>query len=78
MGGNKSVLPEEKPVKDFAFASVVAIKNIKVGETLKEDNIWVKKPGTGEIEAKNLNLVFGKTAKVNINVDQQLSYDMFN
>ena len=69
---------KETPVKDFAFASVVAIKNIKVGETLNEDNIWVKKPGTGEIEAKNLNIVLGKTAKVDISADQQLSYDMFN
>ena len=78
LGGNKSFLPEETPVKDFAFASVVALKSIKVGETLNEDNIWVKKPGTGEIEAKNLNLVLGKTAKVDISADQQLSYDMFN
>ena len=49
-------------VKDFAFASVVAIKEIKAGELFSTENIWVKKPGTGEIEAKDFNSVIGKTA----------------
>jgi len=77
LGGQKTVLSEEQPVKDFAFASVVAIADINIGDTFNEENIWVKKPGTGEIEAKDLNLVLGKTAKENIKKDQQLAHKMF-
>ena len=41
-GGKKTILEEEKPVIDFAYATVVSIKNIKVGEVFTENNIWVK------------------------------------
>jgi sialic acid synthase SpsE len=76
LGGQKTVLPEEKPVKDFAFASVVAISDVKSGDILGKDNIWVKKPGTGEIPAKNFDLILGKTAKENIKKGQQLTHKM--
>ena len=38
----------------FAFASVVAIKNIKKGSMLNKKNIWVKRPGTGDFFSKGL------------------------
>ncbi|MBU1147547.1 MAG: N-acetylneuraminate synthase family protein, partial [Candidatus Omnitrophica bacterium] len=42
LGGNKTILDEEKPTIDFAYACVVAIKNINTGEAFTEQNIWVK------------------------------------
>lgn len=36
---------------DFAFASVVTVRDIKAGEVLSTENLWVKRPGTGEILA---------------------------
>ena len=39
----KDILEDEKPVIDFAYACVVAIKDIHKGEALSLDNIWVKK-----------------------------------
>jgi sialic acid synthase SpsE len=50
-GGNKEAAKEEQPTIDFAFATVVSIKHIKKGEAFTKDNIWVKRPGTGEILA---------------------------
>ena len=47
--GHKEILSEENPTIAFAYASVVTTKDIKKGELLTEDNIWVKRPGTGEI-----------------------------
>ena len=44
----------------FAFASVVAIKNIKKGEKLTIDNIWVKRPGTGDFKAEKFKQLLGK------------------
>ena len=75
-GGHKSILPEEQPIIDFAYASVVAIKNIMRGDILSEDNIWVKRPGTGEIRAEKFYSIIGKIAKVDIRKGQQIIWDM--
>lgn len=50
---------------DFAFATVVAIKDIREGEKLSMENIWVKRPGTGEIHAEHFNSLLGKVVKKN-------------
>lgn len=76
-GGKKDILDDEKPVIDFAYACVVAIKNINKGEVLSLDNIWVKRPGTGEIFAKDFENVLGKIATVNISENTQLAESMF-
>ncbi len=52
LGGSKNVLPEEAPTIRFAYASVVAIRDIAAGEAFTRDNTWVKRPGTGEILAE--------------------------
>lgn len=68
-GGNKEPLPEEQVTIDFAFASVVSIKNIKKGEVFTRDNLWVKRPGTGEILAKDYETILGKRALTDIEPD---------
>lgn len=65
-GGKKGPVYEEQPTIDFAYASVVSIKRIKKGEMLSHDNIWVKRPGTGEILAEEFNDIIGKTAILDI------------
>ena len=42
MEGSKTILPDEKPTIDFAYACVVAIRDIKPGEKLSTENIWVR------------------------------------
>lgn len=74
IGGNKCVLTEESPTIQFAYACVVAIKDIKPGEKFTTDNIWVKRPGTGGIKAEHFNEVLGKTAKASIAKDQQITW----
>ena len=66
LGGNKSILLEEQPTIDFAYATVVAIKEIQKGETLTKDNIWVKRPGTGEIQAAEYDNLLGCKATKSI------------
>lgn len=61
-GGRKDILPEEKPVIDFAYATVVSIAPIKAGEKFTRENVWVKRPGTGKILAERLDDVIGRTA----------------
>jgi N-acetylneuraminate synthase len=73
-GGNKEAAKEEQPTIDFAFATVVTIKPIKKGEIFTKDNIWVKRPGTGEINAENFANILGKTAIQDIDVDKHVSW----
>lgn len=76
-GGTKEPAKEEKVTIDFAFATVCTIKNIRKGDKLTEDNIWVKRPGTGKILAEDYNNVIGKTALRNIDEGEHLDYKDF-
>ena len=71
-GGTKEPAKEEQVTIDFAFATVCSIKDIRKGEAFTMDNIWVKRPGTGEILAEKFNEILGKKAKRNISADEQL------
>lgn len=72
-GGGKDILPEEQGVIDFAYACVVSTKQIKAGEAFTEDNIWVKRPGTGEIKADQYEHMLTKVASVYIEPNKQIS-----
>jgi sialic acid synthase SpsE len=61
-GGKKGPAVEEQVTIDFAFASVCTIREIKSGEKFTKENIWVKRPGTGEILAEEFPSILGKQA----------------
>ncbi len=71
-GGSTSILPEEQPTIDFAYASVVAIRDIEPGERFDYSNVWVKRPGTGELLAVDFPMVLGKRATSRIARNTQL------
>lgn len=66
MGGHKNILKEEKVTIDFAYASVVTIKRITRGETFTRENLWVKRPGTGEILAGEYESILGCASRCDI------------
>jgi len=74
-GGKKEATKEEQVTIDFAFATVVSIKPIKKGETLTKENIWVKRPGTGEIKAQYYDEILGKVVNKDILNDQHVSWN---
>lgn len=74
MGGGKTILAEEQPTIDFAYACVVSITPIAAGEAFTADNIWVKRPGTGDIKAKDFEGLFGKRAARAIAVNTQVTW----
>ena len=76
-GGGKVAAKEEQATIDFAFASVVTIKSIKKGEKITKENIWVKRPGSGEILADEYNTVLGQIAKIDIESDTHLKWKDF-
>ena len=76
-GGEKIPAQEEKVTIDFAFATVCTIAPIKKGEFFTSENIWVKRPGTGEILAEHFNDILGKRARSNIGSDVHLKFEDF-
>jgi N-acetylneuraminate synthase len=75
-GGSKEPVEAEAPTIAFAFASVVAIADIAVGDELGPANLWVKRPGTGEIPAEELEALHGRRAAVAIRSGEQLRRSM--
>jgi N-acetylneuraminate synthase len=74
-GGNKEAAQEETVTSNFAFATVVAIKPIKKGDIFSTENIWVKRPGTGAIQARHFNEILGKQAMCDIKFDAHLRWN---
>ena len=74
LGGSKEILAEEQPTIDFAYACVVSIAEIGEGEELTGENIWVKRPGTGEIKAKDFDGLLGRRVKRSIPLNAQLRW----
>jgi len=72
LGGAKDILPGEAPTIQFAYASVVALRDIAAGEPLSLENVWVKRPGTGEIRAADLPRVLSRRALRDFKKDEQL------
>lgn len=77
LGGTKAPAKEEQVTIDFAFATVCTIKDVTVGEVLDETNIWVKRPGTGQILAKDYKKVLGRKVKNNLPSGTHLKWSDF-
>jgi len=71
-GGEKGAVAEEQPTIDFAFATVVSTQEIKKGEVFSKENLWVKRPGTGEIPASEYDSLLGRKASRDIECDVHL------
>lgn len=76
LGGTKKAAKEEQVTIDFAFATVVAIRDIKKGDFFTDENIWVKRPGTGEIPAEEYQNIIGRKAAYDIPTDAQIKREM--
>jgi sialic acid synthase SpsE len=74
LGGGKTILPEEQPTIDFAYACVVSLREIAAGELLTAENIWVKRPGTGEIKAVHFESLLGKRVASPLPANSQLAW----
>ena len=73
-GGEKTILADEQPTIDFAYACVVTVQPIKKGEAFTRENVWVKRPGTGEIKARDFERVLGRRAARDLERNAQISW----
>ena len=67
--GKKEVSESEKKNISIARKSIVAARNIKKGEIFTEENITVKRPGTG-LSPMKWEEVIGKTAIRDFNIEE--------
>ena len=72
--GHKGILHEERPVITFAYAGVVTIAPVREGDMFSPQNVWVKRPGTGEILARDYDRVLGKRARRALPANVQLRW----
>lgn len=64
-GSEKIVHKDEKSIREWAFRSIVSLRDIKRGEIITPEMIWSKRPGTG-IPSHQMDEVIGKKAKRDI------------
>jgi len=75
LGGRKDILPEEQPTIDFAYACVVSLRDLSPGMRLGPEDIWVKRPGTGEIRAVHFEALLGREMRKPVPANTQLHWD---
>lgn len=73
--GRKRPTPAEQDVRKAARRSIVAAHRIEAGEVITEDKLALKRPGTG-IPPRMWELVTGRRAKVDIEADELIMWDM--
>ncbi len=76
LGMDKKIYSKEKQIEKWAKRSLVAIKDIKKGERLNENNFWSKRPGTG-ISSRFYFRYLGKKLKKNIKANTLLTKNHF-
>ena len=75
-GGIKPI-SREKKTANFAFASVVANKDLEIGTILNKNNIWVRRPGNGDFKAEEYYSLIGKRVKVKVKKNTQIKKKYF-
>lgn len=73
-GSRKAVFDREREIRAWAHHSVVTLRPVAAGEAFGEENVWVKRPGTG-IPAAELDRVLGRTATRDVPADALLSWE---
>lgn len=69
----KRTAPEEA-VYRFARASVVADRDLPAGHVISAEDIWVRRPGSGEIPARDFDRVVGRKLKLATPRNTQLKW----
>jgi N,N'-diacetyllegionaminate synthase len=76
LGSKKEVHKKEKQIREWAFRSLVSTRRISAGETITDEMIWSKRPGTG-IPSHMRNKVLGLKAKKVIEANKLLAWEDF-
>lgn len=73
LGSDKKVHKKEKSIREWAFRSIISTRKILKGETITEEMIWSKRPGSG-IPSRFIPDIIGRTALEDIEENTLLSW----
>ena len=65
-------MKQEEVTRKFAFVSVVSDREIKKGEKFSKENLWVRRPGTGEFRQNDLKFLYRKKSSKKISPNIQI------
>lgn len=74
LGSEKKIHDLERPIRDWAFRSLVTTRALRKGEILTDDAIWSKRPGSG-IPSSQMDEIIGRRAQRDIPANTLLSFD---
>ena len=74
LNNDKKRTEPEEAVYRFARASVVADRDLPAGHVLSAEDIWVRRPGSGEIPARDFDRVVGRKLKLATRRNTQLKW----
>lgn len=69
-------LEDEAPARQNARRSLVALKDIEKGKTIRKEDLTFKRPASG-VSPKFIDEIVGKTALIDIKEDDVLKWNMF-
>jgi N-acetylneuraminate synthase len=72
-GSHKDKVDAEAPTIAFAFASVVVTVDLEAGDTLTEENLWLRRPGGGDFGANQFDLLVGNKLLLPISKGSRLT-----
>ena len=74
LNNDKRRTAPEEAVYRFARASVVADRDLPAGHVISAEDIWVRRPGSGEIPAREFDRVVGRKLKLATRRNTQLKW----
>ena len=77
LNNDKKRTEPEEAVYRFARASVVADRDLPAGHLISAEDIWVRRPGSGEIPARDFDRVVGRKLKLATRRNTQLKWADF-
>ena len=73
LGGHREAAKEEDVTIAFAFASVVATRDLLPGDVLSPENIWVKRPSGGDFGPTDLEQLYGRVVSSSVSSNTQIT-----
>lgn len=74
LGTEKLVHQREQQIREWAFRSIVSLRDIKSGDTISGDMIWAKRPGTG-IPSRFRDQIIGRKAVRDIKANKLIHWE---
>lgn len=74
LGREKVIHEKERPIRTWAFRSLVTTRAVRKGEALDQDAVWSKRPGTG-IPSHRMDEVVGRKAARDIAANVLIAWE---